>query len=268
MWQPQAIANAAKVRDVKQRIWQKRFFYFQFNVRKGGRKAMLAMIKILKKILKPIVRAVLNKRKSVLYLKMGYPTYSQQAETAAVNADYIRHTTIALAGQRILSDKIEGAFAEAGVYKGRTSKFIHDLAKDRKLFLFDTFEGFPTQDLEVSEDNRFKDTSVEAVLNHIGDTHNIVIKQGYVPDTLADLENERFAFVLLDLDLYAPTLASLEFFYPRLAAGGYLMVHDYNNVESNWACRKAVDGFLQNKRESIVEIPDVCGSILFRKCKS
>jgi O-methyltransferase len=225
------------------------------------------MKKILKKILKPFVRAVLNRRKAVLYSKMWFPTYPQQAEAAAVNGDYIRYTTIALAVQRILSDKIEGAFAEAGVWRGYTSKFIHDLAKDRKFFLFDTFEGFPTQDLEVAEDNRFKDTSVNAVLNHIGDTRNIIIKQGYVPDTFAGLENEKFAFVLLDLDLYTPTVASLEFFYPRLAAGGYLMVHDYNSKESNWGCRRAIDGFLQNKRESIVEIPDICGSILFRKCK-
>jgi O-methyltransferase len=225
------------------------------------------MKKILKKIVKPIVRAVLKKSKSMVVYKMWFPTYSRQTEAAAISNDYIRYTTIALAVQRVLSDNIEGAFAEAGVWRGYTSKFIHDMAKDRKYFLFDTFEGFPTQDLEVSKDNRFKDTSVEAVLNHIGDTRNIVIKQGYVPNTFAGLENETFAFVLLDLDLYAPTLASLEFFYPRLAAGGYLMVHDYNNEESDWACRRAVDGFLQNKRESIVEIPDVYGSILFRKCK-
>ena len=47
----------------------------------------------------------------------------------------------------------------------------------------------------------------------------MIVRQGYVPETLNGLEDERFAFVLLDLDLYKPTLASLEFFYGRIHPG-------------------------------------------------
>lgn len=114
---------------------------------------------------------------------------------------------------------------------------IHRLSPDTQYFLFDTFEGFPTEDLEKGDENdpRFSDTSVENVLKNIGNHNNIIVKKGYVPDTLNGLENEIFSFVLLDLDLYNPTVSSLEFFYPRLTKGGYLIVHDYNNPESNWA---------------------------------
>jgi O-methyltransferase len=71
--------------------------------------------------------------------------------------------------------------------------------------------------------------------------------------------------VLLDLDLFDPTRAILEFFYPRLSRGGYLIVHDYNNEESDWACKRVLDSFLADKPERLVELGDVWGSALIRR---
>jgi len=53
------------------------------------------------------------------------------------------------------------------------------------------------------------------------------IHQGWIPDVLAALPDARFAFVHVDVDLYQPTLACLEHFYPRLAAGGAIVCDDY-----------------------------------------
>lgn len=181
--------------------------------------------------------------------------------------DYHRFGIIAMALRRIEIEKIDGSLAEAGVYQGHASRFIHRLAPERLFYLFDTFNGFVNEDLDpgISEDKRFRDTSVEAVLRFIGDKKNLVVKKGHVPETFTGLESECFAFVLLDMDLYKPTFSALEFFYPRLSKGGYLMVHDYHNEESNWACRRAVDEFMQNKPERIIEIADLWGSIIFRR---
>jgi len=199
---------------------------------------------------------------------MRFPTYDMTInDSLALGEDYFRYATIGLAIQRILSDDINGSLAEVGVYKGYMSRFIHQLAPERVYYLFDTFEGFPREDLEpnVSEDNRFSDTTVKEVLQNIGDTRNVIIKKGYVPDTFQGLESEQFALVLLDLDLYNPTISSLGFFYPRLAKGGYLIVHDYNSPESNWACNRAVNQFMRGKTERIIEIADEWGTVLFRK---
>ena len=197
---------------------------------------------------------------------MLFPTFEDNAHALARSeSDYFRYATIALHVQRVLTEGIQGAFAELGVYKGVTSHFIHSLAPDRQYYLFDTFEGFPSTDLEVSSDTRFRDTSLDSVLERIGNIQNVIPCKGYVPDTLAGLEDETFAFVLFDMDLYKPTVAGLEFFYPRVSPGGYLMVHDYNSPESDWACRRAVDGFMAGKQERIIEIPDKNGSVLFRK---
>jgi len=42
------------------------------------------------------------------------------------------------------------------------------------------------------------------------------------------MQNDRFAFVHLDADLEAPIAAGLEFFWPRLTPGEWIVVHDYN----------------------------------------
>lgn len=173
-------------------------------------------------------RLLVNKRYMPSAM-MRFPTYDLNTNCSlALAGDYFRYATIGLAIRRVLSEDINGNLAEVGVYRGDVSRFIHRLAPERVYYLFDTFEGFPRQDLEMnaSEDNRFDDTSVEGVLHNIGDTRNIVIKKGYVPDTFQGLEDERFAFVLLDLDLYNPTMSGLDFFYPRLVQGGYLMIHE------------------------------------------
>jgi O-methyltransferase len=209
------------------------------------------------RILRPLAR----------FREMRFPTFPPDVhESIAGSDDYFRYATLGLAAQRVLDERVEGAFAEVGVWRGETSVFLHRIAPDRRLYLFDTFAGFPEADLPPGvTDARFRDTSEEAVRRRVGPSPNVVLRPGYVPDTLAGLEDERFAFVLLDLDLLEPTRASLEFFYPRLSPGGYLVMHDYNNSESNWACKRALDTFLEDRPEQLVELGDVWGSALIRR---
>ncbi len=181
------------------------------------------------------------------------------------SGDPIRYGTIYLSLEHIAKAGLPGSLAECGVYRGALSKFIHDALPDRRLYLFDTFEGFDQRDSDTRDDERFRDTSVEYVLQFIGTTENIVIRKGYFPETTNGLENERFIFVMLDFDKYEPTLAALRFFYERTNAGGFVFVHDYNSPESNWASSRAVNEFLADKPEKLVFIPDAWGTALFRK---
>jgi O-methyltransferase len=209
------------------------------------------------RMLRPLVR----------FREMRFPTFAHDVhESLAVSDDYFRYVTLGLAVQRVLDERIPGAFAEVGVWRGETSAFLHRLAPERRLYLFDTFSGFPDRDLPPgATDARFRDTSEQAVRRRVGPSPSVMLRPGYVPDTLAGLEGETFAFVLLDLDLFRPTQACLEFFYPRLSPGGYLVVHDYNNPESEWACKRALDAFLVDRPERVVELGDVWGSALIRR---
>ncbi len=174
--------------------------------------------------------------------------------------------------ERIKKDNIPGAFAELGVYKGETASFIHLMEPSRNLHLFDTFNGFDSGDLaaEVINNSKysatnFSDTSIESVKKIFENSNQVHFYPGYFPDTTASLTETTFALVHLDADLYQPTLAALQYFYPKLSPGGVIVVHDYNH---SWAgVTKAVDQFRSAIPEQIIGIPDTQGSIMIIKNK-
>lgn len=212
---------------------------------------------------KHLLGPALLKSQAFLYA-MKFPPYAAEVQAeVAKTYDPVRFGTIALALERVR--EIPGSLAEVGVWQGTVSRFIHRFLPDRTYYLFDTFEGFPESDL-THKDQRFRDTSVDRVKKTIGDTTNVIFRVGYFPRTAMGLENEQFAFVMIDVDLYTPTLAALEFFYPRLVPGGYVFVHDYNSPESEWGVSRAVNLFMRDKPEPVVEIPDKFGTVIFRRC--
>ncbi len=149
----------------------------------------------------PTLRGLITER----FFRMAFPTFSSDLHSSMMRqGDYFRHATLALAIQRIVLDKVEGHFAELGVYRGDSGKLMHSIAPDRKLYLFDTFGGFPKQDLEkgVEKDGRFSDTSVDIVLRNIGDTNNIIVKKGRVPETFTELDSVSFAFLCWSIWTY------------------------------------------------------------------
>lgn len=164
----------------------------------------------------------------------------------------------------LLNEKqVSGAVAELGVYRGDFAKVINEVFPHRKLYLFDTFEGFPEQDMsyEVEHDlmlnkvGKLANTSVEYVLSRMPHPETCVIRKGYFPDTAVGLEEERYAFVNIDVDLYRPILAGLEYFWPRMAENGYLFVHDYFSFAYAGA-KKAIEEFANKTNVGFVPIGD------------
>ena len=186
--------------------------------------------------------------------------------------DKVRFYTFWLQIERLKKNGIEGSFAEVGVYQGETAQMIHEMDSTRRFHLFDTFEGFSKQDLtkeKIDEVNRsvdFSDTTVESVMRFINGNSNIVVHKGYFPATTQNFPEDKYSFVHLDADLYNPTLAGLEYFYPRLSMGGVIIIHDYNH---SWeGVTKAVDEFLKIIPENLIEISDWQGSAMIVKSKS
>jgi len=186
--------------------------------------------------------------------------------------DTVRRDLLILLLRSIVQNEVEGEIVELGVYRGETAKLIHHYCPDRILNLFDTFDGFDPRDI-VSENNQiknsesikqFKDSSVETVLKHISPkNNNINIFKGYFPDTLTNTSQiKSLSFVHLDVDLYGPTKAGLNSFYPNLSSKGIILIHDYNS----WpGVRKAVDEFLSDKKEIAIPMPDKSGSAVIVK---
>ena len=175
-----------------------------------------------------------------------------------------RVASLELASREIHDRKIQGVVAEAGVYRGGFAAYINRFFMDRKLYLFDTFEGFAAKDIEVDRANGYTlrnagyygDTSVDLVLRSMPFADNVVIKKGNFPDTTEGVD-EQFCFVSLDMDLYQPIKAGLEYFYPRLTGGGYIFVHDCNIGHVNYkGARIALLEFTEKESIGYVMLSD------------
>ncbi|MFC2100300.1 TylF/MycF/NovP-related O-methyltransferase [Bacteroidota bacterium] len=187
-------------------------------------------------------------------------------------ADKVRFYNFWFQIERIKKEQIQGSFAELGVYKGETAKIIHWMAPEKKFHLFDTFEGFKEKDLQEESGKaatytevNFADTNIEKVRRKIQGNDNVIIHKGYFPETTKDLENEQYALVNIDADLYNPIKSGLDYFYPRLSPGGVLIVHDYN---PDWeGAMKAVDEFKARIPEIPIPLPDMNTSVMIVKNK-
>jgi hypothetical protein len=161
----------------------------------------------------------------------------------------------------VYTKNIPGDVCEVGVYRGGFAKEINRNFPDRKLYLFDTFQGYDQRDIEVEYEKNYNMykigdlgmTSEELVLQIMPHREKCVIKKGYFPETF-DLPLNKFCFVNIDLDLYKPCKAALELFYPRMSQGGIILIHDY--FFSYTGAREAIDEFITEHKIGIAPIGD------------
>ena len=161
--------------------------------------------------------------------------------------------------ERAYKEGIQGAVAEAGVYRGEFAKQINKFFSDRKCYLFDTFEGFTDYDISKEQEqslvdaNHLKNVKAEDTLAKMSNLDMVEVRIGRFPETAAGLE-EKFAFVNLDMDLYEPTLEGLWLFYPRMSEGGIILVHDYfNKAYPN--IEKAISNYEKEQGERLHKMP-------------
>lgn len=149
---------------------------------------------------------------------------------------------------RVLAMGVEGEVAEIGCLTGITASVIQrtleDAESDKRLLLFDSFEGLsPLKEEDTGcpfNPTAFK-TAPENVLNRfaaLGLKPPELVK-GWVDETLEDNLPDRLAFVHLDLDLFEPTLCALTAIYNRLSASAIVVIDDYYDAEK----AQEIEGF-------------------------
>ncbi|WP_312503624.1 TylF/MycF/NovP-related O-methyltransferase [Lacrimispora sp.] len=162
----------------------------------------------------------------------------------------------------LMQDKNNNAaVAEAGVFQGDFAKYINEYFFGRKLYLFDTFEGFASKDIVFEENGGFSsaeasdynNTNEEMVLAKMKYPNLCVVKKGYFPETAIGIDEE-FCFVNLDMDLYQPTSEGLRWFSKRMVRGGIILVHDYF-ADNFRGVKIAVDEFVQDANNNLSLMP-------------
>ena len=159
---------------------------------------------------------------------------------------------------------LEGDFAECGVYKGGSAFLISDTLlnnriNDKQVHLFDTFTGMPEMTKQDPASNavwegRFGDTSLSSVKEYLRNFTFVVFHPGLIPETLHAVENKKFAFVHIDVDLYKTHIDCCNFFYERMPRGGVMIFDDYGRDFFKASAKKAVDEFFDNKPETPIAL--------------
>jgi O-methyltransferase len=161
---------------------------------------------------------------------------------------------------------VPGDVVECGVWRGgsmmaiaRTLMAAGDT--ERHLHLFDTFEGMPPPSdedvnfsgLPAEQELRESDKSsrvwaiatlddVTRAVGSVGYPHQrIRYVAGRVEDTIPRDAPERISLLRLDTDWYESTKHELVHLFPRLSAGGVLIIDDYGHWQG---ARKATDEYL------------------------
>jgi O-methyltransferase len=149
-------------------------------------------------------------------------------QPSSVVGENDRNTLLELAKQAPLG----GCFVEVGVYKGGTAWYLAKEAKARKvrLYLYDTFEGMPFQDILNGDEHKpgdFGGTSFKEVKRSV--PYATLIK-GVFPESLIPMGN--ISFVHCDVDQYHSTRWVLLTLFPQLLNGGIILVDDYTALKS------------------------------------
>ena len=170
--------------------------------------------------------------------------------------------------QYVLSSNIPGAFVECGVWRGGSSFLIADLLRrrgirDRKVWMFDSFEGLPpATDLdgqraleftEHPEDEWFLNNNaasleeVNAAAVRLGLTSYVEMVKGWFDATLPEHRERvgQIALLRLDGDWYESVKCCWEQLYDQVAPGGLIILDDYYDWQG---CAMATHEFLASRK--------------------
>jgi len=151
---------------------------------------------------------------------------------------------------------IDGVVVEVGVAHGGTAQILDKYKlENKKLFLFDTFEGL--QDCSLEHDghdltNGSMSYGQQTIIDMFKN-RNVEIFKGYFPESASGvLDDVKISFLHLDVDTYQSTLNGLKYCYNKMSVGGVIVIHDYVNNSSTKGVSLAVNEFLLDKIETVI----------------
>jgi hypothetical protein len=154
---------------------------------------------------------------------------------------------------------ISGDILELGSYRGHSGFILAQFQQqvceqlrdgcEKKIFLCDTFEGFPEENLAIDNVwNNTHDVDFMKVKENFKNVENVKFVKGDICETLKPLAQDReFSFVFIDVDSYRTTKYSLETIYNKLTRGGVVVCQDYGK-EHCIGARLAIDNFINNNK--------------------
>lgn len=164
---------------------------------------------------------------------------------AAAGADYQWHWRVHVGLWAARSAwRVPGDFVECGVNRGFLSSAIMQHLDwnrgGRTFWLLDTFGGLDAR--YVSDDERaggvlernrreldsgFYTRDLDVVRANFAEWPGARIVVGSIPETLGEITSQALAFVHIDLNCSPPEVAAIDALWPRISAGGVVLLDDY-----------------------------------------
>jgi O-methyltransferase len=169
--------------------------------------------------------------------------------------------------------KLEGDFVECGVNTGIFSlavcEYLDFNRTGKSFYLFDTFCGIPPEQVaeeerklgRMAENQEMYSECFDIARRNFAPYPNAHLVRGKVPDTLRSVAIRKVCYLSIDMNIVAPEIAAIEFFWDRLSPGAPVILDDYG--WSNYRLQKeAMDRFAESKGVAILNLPTGQGLLL------
>jgi outer membrane murein-binding lipoprotein Lpp len=174
--------------------------------------------------------------------------------------------------QYLVVNRIPGDFVECGVWRGGSMRLAAMVLRslgdtERRLYLYDTFEGMTEPDeardidlhgnAAINDWVQIKRRDVKwayAPIEEVRETmvgsgypmDKVVLVKGPVEQTIPGTIPEKIGLLRLDTDWHSSTKHEIEHLYPRLVQNGVLALDDYGHYRG---AQQAIDEYFADKAE-------------------
>jgi Macrocin-O-methyltransferase (TylF) len=169
-----------------------------------------------------------------------------------------RLTALERSIRTVVRNGIPGEIVECGTARGGSAAllalWLKRLQTNRKIYVFDTFEGLPAPTLADPDYGRAVQFTglcrgqldeVENLFTSLGVRDFAVFVKGLFQDTMPGFPfPEKIALAHLDADWYDSTMVCLNHLWDRIPVGGIVQFDDYGSWQG---CKKAVDEFFTTR---------------------
>ncbi len=159
------------------------------------------------------------------------------------------------------------SFVECGVGEGVSAFFsLRQICNNEKfselcqMHLYDAWAPMKKDGLletELNSEGKYSELTINMAKNNLKEFEkSIIYHEGYIPESFKKKPDnpESIIYIHIDLNSAKPTLAALEFFFPKLQDRGIILFDDYGAI-NYLATRKMIDEFFREKSGILMELP-------------
>jgi hypothetical protein len=161
--------------------------------------------------------------------------------------------------------QLEGDFVECGVYAGTGIKTVMDYLGGKEFPK--NFWGYDTFDYNPVEGHSFPgqtDGFFDQVSRRFEGYEQVKLIKGFIPQSFEQGIPDKIAYLHIDLNNAEGEIAALEVLFPRVVAGGYIILDDYEWAGMYRDQKRTEDPWFEKQGYRITPLPTGQGFLVKR----